>query len=74
MSYEEIFGSKDQLDCKMTCRVIQRRLSTLRNDLSYLACPQQSKVLFRDQNHFFGRDNLLHCLLSKQWKIQAFLS
>lgn len=44
----------------MSCRMIQRRLSTLRNELSYLACPQQSKVLFRDQSHFFGGDSVPH--------------
>lgn len=60
ISYEKPLDPKDQLDCKMSCRMSQRRLSTLRNELSYLACPQQSKVLFRDQSQFFGGDNLPH--------------
>lgn len=61
MSYEKPLDSKDQLDySKISCRMIHRRLSTLRNELSYLACPQQSKDLFRDQSHFFGGDNLPH--------------
>lgn len=60
MSYEKTLDSKDQLDFKMSCRMIHKRLSTLRNELSYLTCPQQSKVLFRDQRHFYGGDSLPH--------------
>lgn len=58
ISYEMPFDSKDQLDCNMGCWMIQRGLNTLRDELSFPACPQQSELPFRGQCQLFGGDNL----------------
>lgn len=40
-SYERPLYPKDQLDCNVGCGIIQSRVSTLRDEMTFPASPQQ---------------------------------